>query len=548
MPFIAFLGCDGSGKSAVLDRLTDRLQTEGWNVVRGHWRPVATPTLKTESTGAEDPHGKPPRGPFASFLKLGWLWIKWWMGWLGSLRHASRSGMLLFDRYHADLLVDPVRYRFGGPVWMAGVASRMMPQPDLVICLDTDPEVLLSRKQEVSRETLEKSRSAYLHLAAGNGRIRVVDASKPLPEVVDEIDALIRHSSAGVSDGNAIFTALSAVGEVPDDFALLRKDGRVLVALPANRAAAIRTLRLYQPQRWKARAAAILTRWIVSGGIHRLIMPKLRHAGGKTVLEPPFQGCLPGTAGVMLGSPEHQVKRAILCYQTPSGYEAAKVAYGQAGREVIEGEAAALSSLPAGLAGVPRFLGVHHGRAFSILRMPYIEGVPLQDRDMNAALTLLRAWISDAPLMPASRFPEWPSILAALNHLGDGKSAIEKLAGLQLKPTVRHGDFARWNLLRTDEGPLMALDWEWAHPAGMPGLDLVHFILQEARLVERLAPANAIRKTIEVLDQASCTDYLEGTGWGSGSLLPVIASLAFKQGAGHQDNSGFLAAAVAMSH
>lgn len=548
MPFIAFLGCDGSGKSAVLDCLTDRLQTKGWSVVRGHWRPVATPTLKTESTGAEDPHGKPPRGPFASFLKLGWLWINWWMGWLGSLRHASRSGMLLFDRYHADLLVDPVRYRFGGPAWLAGVASRLMPQPDLVIYLDADPEVLLSRKQEVSRETLEKSRSAYLRLAGGNGRIRVVDASKPLLEVVGEIDALIRRSSAGVSDGNAIFTALSAVGSVPDDFALLRRGGRVLVALPSHRAAALRTLRLYQPQRWKARVAAILTRWIISGGIHRLILPKLRHAGGKAALEPPFQGCLPGTAGVMLGSPEHQVKRAILCYETSSGNEVAKLAFGQAGKAVIEGEAAALSSLPAGLAGVPQFLGVHHGRDFSILRMPCIEGVPLQDRDMNAALTLLRAWISDAPFMPASQFPEWPAILAALNNHGDGQAAIEKLAGLQLKPTVRHGDFARWNLLRTGEGPLMALDWEWAHPAGMPGLDLVHYILQEARLVERLAPADAIRKTIDVLRQPCCTQYLEVTGWDNGRLLPVIASLAFKQGAGHQDNSGFLAVAVAMSH
>jgi thymidylate kinase len=548
MPFIAFLGCDGSGKSAVLDRLTERLQTEGWSVVRGHWRPVATPTLRAESNGAENPHGRPPRGPVASFLKLGWLWINWWMGWLGSLRHASRSGVVLFDRYHADLLVDPMRYRYGGPMWLAGVASRLMPQPDLVFYLDADPGVLLSRKQEVSRETLEKSRNAYLRLAAGNGRFRVVDASKPLLEVVDEIDDLIRHSSAGLSDGNAIFTALSAVGEVPDEFAFLRRGGRLLVALPANRAAALRTLRLYQPQRWKARAAATLTRWIVAGGIHRMILPKLRHAGGKIVLDPPFQGCLPGTAGVMLGSPEHQVKRAILCYRIPSGYEAAKIAYGEAGRAVIEGEAAALASLPAGLAGVPRFLGVHHGRNFSILRMPYIEGVPLLDRDLNAALTLLHAWIPDAPFMPVSRFPEWPAILAALNNLCDGQSAIDKLAGLQLKPTVRHGDFARWNLLRTGEGPLMALDWEWAHPAGMPGLDLVHYILQEARLVERLAPADAIRKTIAVLDQPCCTQYLELTGWSSGHLLPVIASLAFKQGAGHQDNSESLTVAVGMSH
>ena len=34
--------------------------------------------------------------------------------------------------------------------------------------------------------------------------------------------------------------------------------------------------------------------------------------------------------------------------------------------------------------------------------------------------------------------------------------------------------------------------------------------------------------------------YLESTGWGIDPLLPIIASLAYKQGAGHQENRKML--------
>ena len=62
---------------------------------------------------------------------------------------------MLFDRYHGDLLVDPRRYRYGGPMSLARLIVRFMPQPDLVFFLDATPEILLARKQEVSHAALE---------------------------------------------------------------------------------------------------------------------------------------------------------------------------------------------------------------------------------------------------------------------------------------------------------------------------------------------------------------------------------------------------------
>ncbi len=99
--------------------------------------------------------------------------------------------MVLFDRYHADLLVDPRRYRYGGPMALARLASRLMPQPDVVVFLDAEPEVLLARKQEVSREALATAREKYLVLAASHPRFRVVDASQPLEKVIEDVLKLV---------------------------------------------------------------------------------------------------------------------------------------------------------------------------------------------------------------------------------------------------------------------------------------------------------------------------------------------------------------------
>lgn len=189
MPFISFLGCDGSGKSAVIRRLTERLRAEGREVVCGHWRPKALAGDPTASGAvvADDPHGQPPRGMAASCLKLAWLWLNWWVGWWRGLGRVRRRGFVLFDRFHGDLLVDPRRYRYGGPIGLAKVASGLMPRPDLVVFLDAPPEVLLARKQEVSEESLAQSRANYLALCGSGERFVVIDASQPLERVVEDV-------------------------------------------------------------------------------------------------------------------------------------------------------------------------------------------------------------------------------------------------------------------------------------------------------------------------------------------------------------------------
>ena len=168
----------------------ERLEAAGVGVTRGHWRPRVFGGGGTAG-GADDPHGQAPRGALSSILKLGWLWFHWWAGWWKFPCLTCKDRVMLFDRYHADLLVDPLRYRYGGPLWLARLASRWMPQPDLVIFLDAPPEVLLARKQEVSSEALAHARAKYRDLVRSHPRFQTIDASRPLEQVLDEVVARI---------------------------------------------------------------------------------------------------------------------------------------------------------------------------------------------------------------------------------------------------------------------------------------------------------------------------------------------------------------------
>ena len=74
---------------------------------------------------------------------------------------------------------------------MARLVGRVFPQPDLVILLDAPAEVLHARKQEVSLEETARQREGYLELVQELPNGHVVDASKPVHEVVVDSERII---------------------------------------------------------------------------------------------------------------------------------------------------------------------------------------------------------------------------------------------------------------------------------------------------------------------------------------------------------------------
>jgi thymidylate kinase len=191
-PWVVVLGPDGSGKSSVLDALASRLAPNFEGTKIYHWRPGFLRPSKGVGGPVTDPHGKPPRGTPSSLLKLVFLFLDWTLGYWGRLvRLRARGHLILFDRNYYDLLVDPKRYRYGGPLWLAKLVSWLIPRPNLVILLDAPPEVLQERKQEVPLEETTRQRAAYLKLLRSLSEGCVINATRPLNDVVAEIERVV---------------------------------------------------------------------------------------------------------------------------------------------------------------------------------------------------------------------------------------------------------------------------------------------------------------------------------------------------------------------
>ena len=81
------------------------------------------------------------------------------------LGELTAGDVVVFDRYFHDLLVDPIRYRYGGPMWLLKFLSRFVTPAEVIfLLLDAQEEVILSRKREVPPEELRRQRAAYRHL------------------------------------------------------------------------------------------------------------------------------------------------------------------------------------------------------------------------------------------------------------------------------------------------------------------------------------------------------------------------------------------------
>lgn len=191
--WVALIGPDGTGKSSVQAGVQATLSREFSGSVAAHWRPgILRRSEAGDPEAVRQPHAAASRGRFVSVLKLAFLALDWAFGNLLLLRPARAAARLvIFDRHFVDILVDPRRYRYGGPAWLADLVARLVPSPDLWILLDGTPELIRVRKDEVGTEELARLRLGYLRLAAKLEDAHIVDVSAALDEVIDRVAELI---------------------------------------------------------------------------------------------------------------------------------------------------------------------------------------------------------------------------------------------------------------------------------------------------------------------------------------------------------------------
>ena len=155
-------------------------------------RPNLFSTNKTAGVPVTDPHGKAPRNWLISVMKVTFWLLDYVAGyWRKVWPVRFRNHLVIFDRYYHDLLIDPLRYRYGGPMWLARWIGKLIPKPDLWILLDAPAEVLQARKQEVPLDESARQRNAYLKLVKGMKNGVVIDAAQSLEKVVVDVNAAV---------------------------------------------------------------------------------------------------------------------------------------------------------------------------------------------------------------------------------------------------------------------------------------------------------------------------------------------------------------------
>lgn len=188
MPMVAVMGVDGSGKSTLVERIESKLIPYGIKGV------LVLSRINTSSQPSDVilNHDKPPRPLIISIAKIAVKVIEWYWQYYKFSNLRPKGYLIILDRfYFLDVLVDPLKYRYSGPLWIVNTVAKKVPKPNLYILLDAPEHVVLSRKQEVQVEEISRQRNAFLNLFRTLPNGYIIDASNSIDKVVEDVVEII---------------------------------------------------------------------------------------------------------------------------------------------------------------------------------------------------------------------------------------------------------------------------------------------------------------------------------------------------------------------
>jgi thymidylate kinase len=214
---VALIGPDGAGKSSIAREVARNLGSPARYLYMGVNLEESSLTLPTtrlalaikrargggprmtaDWSGVQSrANGRPRivREAYAGLRLMGWVAEEWFRAVMARI-YNRRGYLVVFDRHFLfDYYAGHVQ-RQPGQLLATRIHGmllrRFYPRPDMVICLDAPAEVLHARKREQSVESLERRRREYLALSDVARDFTVVDATRPIPVLVNEITALIQ--------------------------------------------------------------------------------------------------------------------------------------------------------------------------------------------------------------------------------------------------------------------------------------------------------------------------------------------------------------------
>lgn len=194
-PVVAFEGCDGSGKSTIVNLLPvkmERIYNKEY-IAYYHWRPNvvwkkgnSTPT--GEKNEACIPHDKKPYNKLISFVKFMIFNLDYTIGYLlGVKKNVGQGKMVVFDRYYYDYFIDRYRYRLDISDRILKSFLWMIPKPDVTIVLVGTPEIIYERKKEIPLDEVTKQIERLKRYSSSFYNAKLISVDRTPDEIADEV-------------------------------------------------------------------------------------------------------------------------------------------------------------------------------------------------------------------------------------------------------------------------------------------------------------------------------------------------------------------------
>ena len=183
------VGVDGAGKSTFARNLSGRaFESRRFSgCCYFHWIPRCLGRVEFPFPVYQDlPRNAGVSSPILSIIRLLKNLGLAWLGWIFRVLPAVRKGRLVvIDRFIANYWLDPASVRFSGSSAFLRAALRLFPKPDVLITLDADPEILRSRKGELTIAQI-RAQQCRIRSMPQLARVRIdMDAARPQEDLAE---------------------------------------------------------------------------------------------------------------------------------------------------------------------------------------------------------------------------------------------------------------------------------------------------------------------------------------------------------------------------
>jgi thymidylate kinase len=172
---ITFSGVDGAGKTTILTKVKELIENKyNKEVVILRHRPSILPILSAIKYGKKEAEKKTqevlPRtgknkSKVSSFVRFFYYLLDYVYGqWVVYFKHTSKGKIIIYDRYYFDFINDSRRTNIDLDSGFIKFFYKFVFKPKLNIFLYADPDVILSRKQEMDKKSIVDLTNKYKSL------------------------------------------------------------------------------------------------------------------------------------------------------------------------------------------------------------------------------------------------------------------------------------------------------------------------------------------------------------------------------------------------